>query len=71
MSKKNSAKQDSSPAAGRVSDRIPIRRSAIRPGGSSLHFDHSIALKKIHVPGETSCFCPAIVMTASTGVSIS
>ncbi len=29
MSKKNPALQDSSPAAGRVSDRIPIRRSAI------------------------------------------
>ncbi len=30
MSKKNPEKQDSPPAAGRVSDRIPIRRSAIR-----------------------------------------
>lgn len=38
-----------------------------------LHFilNHSTALKKIHVPGVTACSCPAIVITASTGVSIS
>ena len=47
MSKKNSAKQDSSPAAGRVSDRIPIRRRAIR-AERLLSYDNKMRSSRKH-----------------------
>ena len=40
MHKKESCKQDSPPAAGRFSDIIPLRRSAILPGGLYYVIEH-------------------------------
>ena len=39
--RKNPAKQDSPPAAGRISDMIPFRRSAIPRRGFLLYRNHS------------------------------
>ena len=65
--KKNPAKQDSPPAAGRVSDILPFRRSAIRAERfyrmeTSFPYDKNSACRQylgvIQLLSENSCMAP-------------